>query len=57
MCQIWLNLPKKHKMTKPKYQEIQAETIPNVPLVDGDDALASGYTRVYAGKFAPSRHA
>lgn len=37
MCQLWLNLPKKDKMTKPKYQPIVATSI---PAVDIHDALA-----------------
>jgi quercetin 2,3-dioxygenase len=32
MCQLWVNLPKKHKMTKPRYQSILAEQIPTVEL-------------------------
>ncbi len=32
MCQLWVNLPKKHKMTKPRYQAILKEQIPSVTL-------------------------
>jgi len=32
MCQLWLNLPAKHKMTKPIYQPILHGQIPAVPL-------------------------
>lgn len=32
MCQLWVNLPKKHKMTKPRYQPILNEQIPTVKL-------------------------
>jgi redox-sensitive bicupin YhaK (pirin superfamily) len=27
--QLWLNLPKKHKMVEPRYQHLSADTIPN----------------------------
>jgi redox-sensitive bicupin YhaK (pirin superfamily) len=37
MCQLWVNLPKKDKMTKPSYQAIEETTI---PVVDIHDALA-----------------
>lgn len=33
MCQLWVNLPKKHKMTKPRYQAILKEQIPTVALL------------------------
>jgi redox-sensitive bicupin YhaK (pirin superfamily) len=32
MCQFWLNLPAKDKMTPPGYQSIVKDQIPNVPL-------------------------
>ena len=32
MCQLWLNLPAKHKMDPPKYQPILAKDIPVAPL-------------------------
>ena len=34
MVQLWINLPKKHKMTEPKYQEIDREIIPTISLGD-----------------------
>lgn len=41
MCQLWVNLPKKYKMTKPRYQAILKEQIPTVTLpiqsVDSND--------------------
>jgi redox-sensitive bicupin YhaK (pirin superfamily) len=30
--QLWVNLPKKHKMTKPRYQEIKKDEIPEITL-------------------------
>ena len=44
--QLWVNLPKKHKMTKPKYQGIKKEAIPLVQLPDG-----AGTLRVIAGDY------
>ena len=45
MVQLWINLPRKHKMTEPKYQEISSEVIPNILL--GDKIKL----RVIAGSF------
>jgi redox-sensitive bicupin YhaK (pirin superfamily) len=33
--QLWINLPKKDKMTKPHYQEISSEKIPTAQSADG----------------------
>jgi|EP00938_MAST-03A_sp_MAST-3A-sp1_P004222 redox-sensitive bicupin YhaK (pirin superfamily) len=44
MAQIWVNLPKKHKMTKPKYQPILKKQIAEVSL--GEDGCVA---RVIAG--------
>ncbi len=44
--QIWVNLPKVHKMTKPKYQGIKKEHIPVVPLPN-----EAGTLRVIAGDY------
>jgi len=44
MCQLWVNLPKSHKMTDPRYQAILDASIPRVSF--GEDA---GYVRVIAG--------
>ena len=44
MVQLWVNLPKKHKMTKPKYQSISENIIPKLVL-NGKTQL-----RVIAGK-------
>ncbi|GMH94471.1 hypothetical protein TrVE_jg3249 [Triparma verrucosa] len=62
MCQLWLNLPAKDKMTPPKYQEILKKDIDNAvsPLYEyskdeegcGAKAdLEEGCVRVIAGKF------
>lgn len=42
MCQLWVNLPAKHKMEKAKYQSIQDKNIPRVEF-------EGGYVRVVAG--------
>ena len=44
MIQLWVNLPKEHKMTKPKYQPISKEKI-GVYKLDNDE----GEIRVIAG--------
>jgi len=45
MMQLWVNLPKVHKMAPPGYQPITTEQIPTVPIVGG------GSVRVIAGKY------
>jgi len=50
MVQLWVNLPAKDKMSKPKYQGIVAADIPSVPLPNG-----SGVVRVIAGEHAGKR--
>ncbi|MGH9661773.1 MAG: pirin family protein [Bryobacteraceae bacterium] len=44
MVQLWVNLPREHKMSAPRYQSIQSAQIPRVEL--GDRA----YGRVIAGE-------
>jgi len=44
-AQLWVNLPKAHKMTAPHYQELLKEQIPVIPV--GQDS----YVRVIAGQF------
>ncbi|HEY9777522.1 MAG TPA: pirin family protein [Planktothrix sp.] len=46
MVQLWVNLPRVHKMTEPKYQALISKDIPQVRL-DGDDSFA----RVIGGTF------
>ena len=46
MIQIWVNLPRKHKMTSPRYQALTADTIRAVALADG-----GGTVRVISGPF------
>ena len=45
MVQLWVNLPKKHKMTKPKYQSISEGMMPKV-ILNGKTQL-----KIIAGKF------
>ena len=45
MVQLWVNLPKKDKMTIPKYQSIESKSIPKLLLSDGTEL------RVIAGEF------
>eukprot|EP00928_Gymnodinium_smaydae_P079655 TRINITY_DN63524_c0_g1_i1.p1 TRINITY_DN63524_c0_g1~~TRINITY_DN63524_c0_g1_i1.p1 ORF type:complete len:376 (+),score=32.02 TRINITY_DN63524_c0_g1_i1:61-1128(+) len=44
MCQLWVNLPAKHKMDPARYQPIQSKSIPSVDLPSN-----AGYVRVIAG--------
>ncbi len=44
--QLWVNLPRSHKMMDPRYQEIPAADIPHVTLPDGANV------RVICGKIA-----
>ena len=52
MVQLWINLPKKNKMTKPKYQEIKSKDIPRVNL--GDEIELRVITGDYQGVKGPS---
>ncbi len=38
ILQLWLNLPAKFKMTKPRYEGLQADNIPKVQLAEGVEA-------------------
>ncbi|CAH0343818.1 pirin family protein [Bacillus sp. CECT 9360] len=44
--QLWVNLPKAHKLTEPKYQSLNVDKIPNVPLEE-----TGGTVRVIAGEY------
>jgi len=46
MVQLWVNLPSKHKMTKPNYQSLENSSIPKYKLSDED-----GVVEVIAGTF------
>jgi hypothetical protein len=50
MAQLWVNLPAKHKMSPPKYQEILKSAIPTVSL-PGE----AGTARVIAGELLGAR--
>lgn len=50
-CQLWVNLPKKYKMSKPSYQAIRNEKIPVVSLYN-DAKEAVGTARIIAGEFS-----
>jgi hypothetical protein len=44
--QLWVNLPRAHKMSSPRYQTLVSQAIPTVELVGG-----TGRLRVIAGEF------
>ena len=50
MMQLWVNLPKKHKMAPAGYQPLTAKDIPVVPLANG-----AGTLRVIAGEVDGAR--
>lgn len=50
MVQLWVNLPKKDKMSKPGYQGITASSIPEVKLPE-----SAGSVRVIAGEFKDAK--
>lgn len=52
MCQLWVNLPKKYKMTKPGYQDIKKKDIAvvNLPLGTTDEKDVVGTARIIAGE-------
>jgi redox-sensitive bicupin YhaK (pirin superfamily) len=52
MAQLWVNLPAKDKMSKPRYQEILDKNIPAVAL-PGD----AGTVRVIAGEYGEAKGA
>ena len=49
MVQLWVNLPAKHKMTKPKYQSLEKKDLPIVRLQDGTTKV-----KIIAGNFGGS---
>ena len=49
MIQIWVNLPRKHKMAAPKYQGLERRTIPEAKLAGG------GVARVISGAFEDTK--
>lgn len=46
MAQLWVNLPAKHKMESPRYQELKRDVIPTAQLPGG-----AGTVRLIAGKY------
>jgi redox-sensitive bicupin YhaK (pirin superfamily) len=50
MIQIWVNLPKKHKLTAPHYQALTKNAIPEAALADGN-----GVVRVISGSYQDTR--
>lgn len=55
MCQLWVNLPKKDKMTKPGYQAIESKQIPTVPLPLGANGNALASARIIAGELGETK--
>jgi len=59
MCQLWVNLPKKHKMTKPRYQPILGKDIPevNLPLGATEPENVIGKARIISGELSDTKGA
>lgn len=59
MCQLWVNLPKKHKMTKPRYQPILGKDIPevNLPLGVTEPENIIGKARIISGELSDTKGA
>jgi quercetin 2,3-dioxygenase len=59
MCQLWVNLPRKDKMTKPGYQAIKAGKIPivSLPLNTEKEEEQLGTARIIAGELGPTKGA
>lgn len=54
--QLWLNLPAKHKMSKPDYARIKCEDIEEIEIDDGKIRLLAGtyaHHRGYRGHYLP----
>ncbi|MBI5201763.1 MAG: pirin family protein, partial [Elusimicrobia bacterium] len=52
MIQIWVNLPRKHKLAAPNYQALEKAVIPETPLARGQ-----GSVRVVAGDWGATQGA
>lgn len=52
MVQLWVNLPKKDKMNKPRYQGLRNEQIPEVLLQGGKLRIIAGH---YLAVFGPAK--
>ena len=53
--QLWLNLPKKLKMTNPSYNDIPSEKIPEVDIDNGQVRVISGTYNGVTGPGSPHR--
>ena len=49
MCQLWVNLPKKHKMTPPKYQPILDKDVPIVNMGQATVRVIAGVLQGVTG--------
>ena len=53
LLQLWLNLPRQHKMTAPRYQNLLASDVPNF---HGENVLAKVYSGHSNGVSSPLSH-
>ncbi len=49
MIQLWVNLPKAHKMTRPRYQEITADRIPSIRASGSEIRVIAGEYQDHQG--------
>jgi quercetin 2,3-dioxygenase len=47
MCQLWVNLPKKHKLAPPRYQPILSKDIPSSPLYIYNSSNSNSYRCIH----------
>lgn len=59
MCQLWVDLPKAKKLTRPGYQGILNEKIPvvDLPLNAGEGIKSLGTARIIAGELQDTKGA
>ncbi|MCE9671723.1 pirin family protein [Myxococcus stipitatus] len=55
MLQLWVNLPRKDKMSPPGYQPITKEQIPVVPVQAGGEVTEDSKVRVIAGGYGEAK--
>ena len=54
MIQIWVNLPRQHKLTAPRYQALTSESIRSVPLA-GDKGVVRIISGAYQDQAGPAK--
>lgn len=55
VAQLWVNLPKEHKMTAPRYQALTRENIPEVEFDGGKVRVIAGTLRIKSPRHSEER--